>query len=130
MSFKVPSTREEIYNSVAQKVKTNLPKSNPWLRYSWIRAVLIGIAFLFFDLYQTLLIAIDDFFDDTASFESIKRKAKIYDMTPDAALQSSGFISLIGTPGSTIDITASLVHPSGATFTPKASATIANVLVH
>lgn len=128
MAFKTPSSRDEIFNSVASKVKTNLPKSNPWLRLSWIKAILIGLACLFYDLYQTLIIAIDDFFDDTASFESIKRKAKIYGMTPDAALQSSGFISMIGTIGSTITTAASLVHSSGATYTPKASATIANVL--
>jgi uncharacterized phage protein gp47/JayE len=128
MTFKVPETRDEIFNSVANKVKTNLPKSNPWKRLSWIKALLIGISCLFYDLYQTLLIAVDDWFDDTCSLTTLVRKAAPYGVTINPALQSSGFVSFPGTVGTNLPITASLVNSDGATFTPKATADVANYL--
>lgn len=128
MSFQVPENREQIYNSLANNVKTNLPKSNPWKRLSWIKAVLIGIACLFYDLYQSLLQLINAFFDDTTYGDYLKRKMAAYGLTLDPALQSSGYITFTGTVGGTITAPKTVVNTDGATYTTQTSGTITNVL--
>ena len=127
--FNVPDNREQVYNSLANNVKSNLPNSNPWKRKSWIRAVLIGFAGLIFDFYQALLQALDAFFDDTTYGVYLKRKASIYGLTINPALKASGYISFTGTPSTIIPIDTPLVNSSGKIYKTLAQVEILNTVL-
>ena len=100
--FKIPSDREEIFETLANEVKSNLPKSNPWKFLSLIRAILIAFASIIFSYYKSLEQLINAFFDDTTYGEYLDRKASIIGLSRLNATVSQGQLYFEGTAGTTI----------------------------
>ena len=96
MSINFPSSRKEVADRVKSDVKGQLPKSNPYLRNSFLQALIFGLAGRIFDLFKLADNLIDQLFWDTATGLFLKRWAAIFGIERNAATASSGNVTVYG----------------------------------
>lgn len=101
-------TREELEQSGKVDVRDELSGSNPFLRNSWLGAIVSAFAFLFFDWYEKLKELLKQFFFDTAENPYLNRWSAIWNIITNPATKASGGVVAEGTPGSPIAISSKL----------------------
>lgn len=92
----IPSSVQEIYIKLANDMKAQLEKSNPFLNKSFTKAELTAFAGRIYDVYKQLQDLINQCFDDTRRGEYLTREASDYGLTLNSATSSTGFISATG----------------------------------
>ncbi len=98
-----PETIQEIYIKLANDVKGQIAKSNPFLNKSLIKAELTAFAGRLKDVYQQIESLIDESFDDTRDGIYLIREAADYGLTLKEATSASGTVSAVGTVGTIIE---------------------------
>ncbi len=98
-----PDTIQEVYIKLANDVKSQLESTNPFKNKSLTKAELTAFAGRIYDVYTQLLYMIDQCFDDTRTGEYLSREGADYGLSLKEAGVSSGYISVVGTEGTTID---------------------------
>ena len=109
MSLDLPETASEVEARSKADVQRELAQSNPFLKNSWLGAIVTAAANRIFDFYLQLNAAIRESFPDTATGEFLTRWAAIWGKTLIAASKSSGNVVATGTATSVV--------PSGTTMT-------------
>jgi uncharacterized phage protein gp47/JayE len=123
------STRLEVINRMKSDVKANLLNSNPWLRNSFIGAIVTGFAGRIFDFYYQLGILYIQLFPHTAKGIWLELWGSLVGITRNAATQSTGNIAVQGTAGTVIPLGTTFQSSDSYTYDTTASATIANNIV-
>ena len=122
-------SRSTITDRVRTDVQRSLPESNPFLRNSFIGALIIGFAGRIYEFYLQLQIMLDEIFPDTASGTYLERWGTWKGITRNVATGASGNVTATGTPGSSIPSGSVLTSADGVEYQTTAAATIAaNVL--
>lgn len=109
MPIEIPETAAEVENRAKTDVQRALPESNPFLKNSWLSALITSFANRVFDSYLQLRAAILENFPDTATGTFLERWAAIWGKQRLAATQATGNVVATG-------IAATLV-PSGTVLT-------------
>jgi len=108
MPLEIPGSAAEVENRAKTDVQRELPEANPFLKNSWLGALVTSFANRIFDFYLQLLAAIRENFPDTATLDYLERYAAIWGKQRLAATQATGNAVATGT--------AAAVIPSGTAF--------------
>lgn len=123
MPIEIPDTAAEVENRAKTDVQRELPESNPFLKNSWLSALITSFANRIFDFYLQLNAAILENFPDTATGTFLERWAAIFGIQRLAATQATGNVVATGT-ATTIVPSGTVMTASDGNYTSTASATI------
>lgn len=126
MAIIYPDSSEEIANRIRTDVQNQLPESDPFLRESFIYALIIAEAGRLFDLYTQLKKLQNELFPDTATDEFADRWANFKGISRNPATRSEGNITVTGTATTVIPISTSFSSSAGNQYESTAAATISN----
>jgi len=122
--LEIPTTSKEVENRAKTDVQRELPESNPFLRNSWLSALIVSFANRIFDFYLQLTAAIKESFPDTATGTFLERWAAIFGKQRLAATQSTGNVVATGTAGGIIP-NGTVLTDTTSNYTTTSSGTIA-----
>lgn len=123
MAIEIPKTAAEVENRAKADVQRELPESNPFLKNSWLSALVTSFANRIFDFYIQLNAAIRENFPDTATGAFLVRWAAIWGKQRIAATQASGNVVATGTAAAVIPNGTTMTTADGS-YTSTGSATI------
>ncbi len=103
MSLNLPNNATEIEQRQKTDVQRKLTTSNPFLKNSWLGALITGIANRIYDFYLQLSILLLQVFWDTSTGDFLRRQASWFGFTENAATKSEGNVVATGTLGSIVD---------------------------
>ena len=129
-TFNLPTSRKEVSDRINSDVKAQLPNSNPFLRVSCFGSLIWGFALRIYDVYQQILIMINQFFINTASGVYLERWGNTYGITRNPATAAIGSITFTGTNTTTIPAGTSLQSLTGIVYTIDVLATISTQTVN
>lgn len=129
MPIDIPENKEEVVARSKADVQRELAQSSPFLKNSWLGAIVTAAANRIFDFYLQLKAAIKQSFPDTAIGDFLTRWAAIWGKQLLAASKSNGLAVATGTVGSVITSGTIFVVSGVGNFLSTAAATIsANVI--
>lgn len=123
MSIEIPESAAEVENRAKTDVQRELPESNPFLKNSWLSALITSFANRIFDFYLQLTAAIRENFPDTATGTFLERWAAIFGKQRLAATQATGNVVATGTATAVIP-SGTVMTGSEGNYTSTSSATI------
>ena len=123
MAIELPETAIEIDNRSKADVQRELATSNPFLKNSWLGAIVTSTSNRIFDFYLQLKEAIKQNFPDTATGDFLVRWAAIWGKQKTAATKATGNVVATGTATSVIPI-ATVLTGSKGNYTSTAAATL------
>jgi len=126
MPIIVPTTRKEIADRIRTDVQNALPQSNPFLKESWIDALISGIAGRDFDLYKFLQLAFRQLFPDTAIGEFLDRWGNFKGINRNPATTAAGLITATGIDGSIVPIASLLSNQADVVYETQENKTISS----
>lgn len=126
MSIQFPANREEVADKLRTDVQNELPESNPWLRNSFINALIVGLSGRVYEYYYQLdYNLLKELFPDTATGEFLERWGSYVNITRNPSTQAEGFISVVGTNGTIIPFDTKFQTSNGVVLETLAAATVA-----
>ncbi|UCF50245.1 MAG: baseplate J/gp47 family protein [Thermoplasmatales archaeon] len=125
MSLNFPENRKEISDRMKSDVKSNLPQSNPFLRNSFLQALIFGIAGRLYDMSKLASNLLAQLFWDTATGEYLERHAAIFGIERNAATNSIGSVTATGTAGINVPSGTQLTDSDGQIYEVQATVTLA-----
>lgn len=125
MPINFPATRKEVDNRAKADVKSQLTTSNPWLKNSFLGALITGYSGRVYEFYLQLKNALLEMFPDTATGSYIDRWGSYVGITRKASTQAMGDIVFTGTVGSVIPVGTTITSTEGLTYITQDSGTIA-----
>ena len=130
MPLNTPQNSQEVENRSKVDIQNQLPESNPFLKNSWIAALISANSNRVFDFYQNLEEAVKQTFFDTSTDEFLERQASWFGVTKLQATQSTGSLVVTGTATTIIPAATEYKTSDGEAFTTDSLATITtNVIV-
>jgi len=124
VALNIPETAAEVDDRAKADVQRELNQSNPFLKNSWLGALVTAYSNRIFDFYIQLNIAIRENFPDTATGDFLIRWAAIWGKQPQAATQSTGKVVATGTAGTFISPSTALTVAGVGDFTTVGLSTI------
>ena len=131
MPLDLPTSSTEVIQRAKTAVLREVPGSNPFLRNSWIGAIVTSIASRIYDFYLQLKEGIKQSIPDTATDEYLVRWASIWGITRLPATGASGIIVFTGTASSVIPAGTVVASSDGIEYETDGNVTIslaANVI--
>jgi uncharacterized phage protein gp47/JayE len=113
MPIQFPLNRKQVEDRAKSDVKSQLTQSNPWLKNSFLGALITGYAGRVYEFYLQLKNALLEMFPDTASSAYLERWGSYVSITRNPATQSTGSIVFTGVAATSI--------PSGTVLTSSDS---------
>lgn len=124
MPLDIPDSAQEVEARSKADVQRELNQSNPFLKNSWLGAIVTAAANRIFDFYIQLKAAIRENFPDTATGDFLTRWAAIWGKQKQAASKSNGRVVATGVAGSTIPVSTILTVSGVGEFITTGAATI------
>ena len=124
MSLNLPESATEVVQRAKTDVQREAPDSSPFLRNSWLSALITGYANRVYDFYLQLLEAIKQSFPDTATEEFLERWAAIWGRNRIAATVANGNIVATGTATTVIPTGTNFASSDGKVYQSTSVATI------
>jgi len=128
-NLNLPQNKQEVLTRLESDIKAQLPNSEPSLRTSLLGSIVFALAGRLFDIYQKILIMIQQFFINTASGVYLERWGSTYGITRNNASYASGLITFSGTSTFQIPSGSALQSVSGISYTTQSLATISTQIV-
>ncbi len=123
MALGFPESSKEVEDRIKIDVAREAPDSNPYLRNSWLLALIVGFGRRIFDFYRDADRAIESKLPDKATGQDAEDWGAIYGVTKNPATQSTGNVVATGTATTVIPL-ATLLSANGLTYQSTLSATI------
>jgi len=120
----LPSSAAEVDARSKADVQRELQQADPFLKNSWLGAIVTACANRIYDFYLQLLVALKQNFPDTATGEFLTRWAAIWGKQLQAASKSSGTVVATGTATSAIAIGTVMSVSGVGNFVSTSAATI------
>lgn len=114
MSLDLPTSAQQVVSRSKADVQRELAQSNPFLKNSWLGAIVTAAANRIYDFYLQLKAALKQSFPDTATDDYLERWGAIWGKSRLAASQAVGNVAATGA-GGTIPINTVLTI-SGKTY--------------
>lgn len=128
MPINFPGNRNEVVARQKTDVQNTLQGSNPWLRNSWLLALIIGVAGRIYDFYYQLKNnLVPNLFPWTATSEYLQRWGGWVGLSKTPATQATGTINITGIVGSTAPAATEFQLSDGSAVVTAADGTIALV---
>lgn len=108
MSLNIPDSAQEVEARSKADVQRELDQSNPFLKNSWLGAIVTAAANRIYDFYLQLNAAIRENFPDTATGDFLTRWAAIWGKQQQAATKSNGNVVATGVAGSIVRVSTTL----------------------
>lgn len=124
MSIQFPADRKTIDDRMKADVQTALPESNPFLKNSFLGALITGVAGREYEFYLQLKNALLEMFPDTADGAYLERWGSYVNINRNPASISSGYVDFTGVNGTIIPTATLLTAADAGTYTTDAVATI------
>lgn len=102
MSINIPDSRKEVSDRMLTDVQSELKGSRPFLRNSFLGALIKGLAGRVFEFYVQLETLQKNLFPDTATGEFADRWGAFLNITRNLPTTSAGFLTIEGIDGSLI----------------------------
>lgn len=99
-----PSSRKEVSDRAKTDVQSQLVDSNPFLKNSFLGAIVVGFSGRIFDLYLQLKELVKQSFPNTATGDFLVRWAEWVKLSRNPATVAEGDIIVTGTIGTVIPI--------------------------
>ncbi len=125
MTLNLPENSNEILNRSRSDVQNELPKINPFIRNSFLSAILVAHAGRSFDFSIQQNILIDELFMDTSTGEFLERWGSYKQITRNPATQAQGNITITGIVASVVPISAILTSSDDEQYETQESKAIA-----
>lgn len=125
MSLNFPETRKEITDRMKSDVKSQLSESNPYLRNSFLQALIFGIGGRLFDMSKLASNLLDQLFWDKATGDYLKRHAAIFGIEINPATAASGYITATGIAATSIPIGSQLTGSDGEIYEVQSTVSLA-----
>ena len=125
MPFNFPKNRKEVSERIKTDVKRELNTSNPFLKNSFLSAMIVGLAGRVFDFFIQLEVLTKQMFPHTATGEWLERWGSYRDISRDPATGSTGQVIAIGTESSAIAAGLILSSSDGLEYETVGSTSIA-----
>jgi uncharacterized phage protein gp47/JayE len=122
--IELPSSANEVIQRAKTDVLREMPGSNPFLRNSWLSAIITGIASRIYDFYLQLKAAIRQSIPDTATDDYLVRWAAIWGITRLPATAASGIVVFTGTAGTVIPAGTVVTSSDGLEYETEGDVTI------
>ena len=124
MSLNLPENAQVVIDRSKTDVQRLLPGSNPFLKNSYLCAIITSNANRTFDFYDQLRLFQLLLFPDTATGEFLERWAAIFGVTRLPATQSEGNVIAGGVAGTNIPLGTVYVNTDGQTFTSTSTVSV------
>jgi len=124
MSLNLPDSAKEVVDRAKVSVQRAAPGSNPFLRNSWLGAIVTGTAERVFDFYLQLKQALLQAIPDTATGTYLVRWATIWGVIRLPATEASGLVVFTGTATTTVPGGTVVVSTTGQEYTTQGATTI------
>lgn len=124
MALKFPTSAKEVSDRSKADVQRELATSNPFLRNSWLGAIVTSAANRIFDFYLQLKVALRESFPDTATGTYLTRWAAIWGKQIIAASKANGIVVATGTAVASIPISTIMTVSGVGNFISTAAGTI------
>lgn len=102
MAIILPESRKEILQNLQTDFVANIPESDPFIRESWLLALLIAISYRDFDIYTQIGQMILQLFPNTATGIFARQWGNLKGVNINSATSATGFISVPGVAGTKI----------------------------
>jgi uncharacterized phage protein gp47/JayE len=130
MALQFPADRNEVATRMKTDVQNNLSGSNPFLRNSYLGALIVSLAGRIYDFYYQLQNnLLPNLFPDTAESSYLQRWGGWVGISKNPATQASGNIVVTGTSGTAIPDGTGLGTSDGNAVQTTEDATLASVSV-
>lgn len=126
MPLNIPTSASEVEARSKADVQRELEQSNPFLKNSWLGAIVTAAANRIFDFYLQLQAALKENFPDTAVGDFLIRWAAIWGKQRIAASKSNGNVVATGVAGSVVPIGTVMAASGVGDFTSTGAATISD----
>ena len=126
----IPESAQEVEDRSKADVQRELEQSNPFLKNSWLGALVTAAANRIFDFYIQLTAAIRENFPDTATGTFLTRWAAIWGKQTLAATKSNGRVVATGTATSVIPVSTVLTVSGVGNFISTSAATISDQTIN
>jgi len=125
MPLDLPSSAVEVISRAKTAVLRLVPGANPFLRNSWLGAIVTSCAERVYDFYLQLKEALKQSFPDTATGDWLVRWAGIWGITKLPATSATGVVAFTGTVATTIPAGTIIANSAAAEYVTAADTTIA-----
>ncbi len=130
MPLDIPESAAEVEARSKADVQRELDQSNPFLKNSWLGAIVTAAANRIFDFYLQLKAAIVENFPDTAMGTFLTRWAAIWGIQLLPATKSTGNVVATGVAASVIPISTVMAVSGVGNFISTAAATISAQVIN
>lgn len=124
MTIQFPNNRKEIADRMKADVQAQLPNSNPFLKNSYLGALITGAAGRNYEFYLQLSNALLEMFPDTATGSYLERWGSYVGINRNPATRASGNVVFTGVGGSFIPAGTILNSSDGLSYVTQAAATL------
>lgn len=125
MSIDLPDNASEIDSRAKIDVQRELTGSNPFLKNSWLGAIITAFSNRIFDFYLQLKVLLLQLFWNTSTGEFLEIQASWFSILRLAATQSIGNIVITGTAGTNVPDSTEWKTSDGISFLTTIAATLA-----
>lgn len=129
MAIKIPNSATEIVQRAKTDVQRQVPASNPFLKNSWLGALIAAFSNRIYDYYLQLNEAFKQAMPDTATAEILERWAAIWGINRLAATVSTGNIVATGTATTVITTGTLFSDSSGNIYESTLGVTITTTIL-
>lgn len=129
MAIKIPESATEIVQRAKTDVQRQVPASNPFLKNSWLGALIAAFSNRIYDYYLQLNEAFKQAIPDTATAEILERWAAIWGINRLAATVSTGNIVATGTATTVITTGTLFSDSSGNIYESTLGVTITTTIL-
>jgi uncharacterized phage protein gp47/JayE len=126
----LPSSSKEVVQKTKTEFEQEVPESNPFLKASWISAVLTALGKRVYAFYVTMQLLIEQLFPDTAVDQYLDRWLAIWGLSNNAATRATGFVSFGGTVGGAIPLATAMNATNGLTYLVINAGVVSHVIVN
>lgn len=129
MALNLPESATEVVNRAKTDVQRAVPGANPFLRNSWLSALITGYANRVYDFYLQLKEALRQAIPDTATGNYLVRWASIWGITRLPASAATGTVVFTGTAGNTVPTRTVVADSTGLEYETQADITLSDNVV-
>lgn len=129
MPLDIPDNALEVEQRAKTDVQREIPGSNPFLKNSWVGALITGYANRIFDFYIQLREAIELAFPDSTSGEYLERWAAIYGLQRLPASIATGNVVATGSLGASVVLGTQISSSDGKIYETTSTVLITNSIV-
>ncbi len=124
MALNIPDNATVVEQRAKTDVQRELATSAPFLKNSWLGAIITGYANRIYDFYLQLFEVQKQSFPDTATLTQLERWAAIWSITRLAATVATGNVVATGVDTTTVPISTVYKTSDGLTYTSTAAVVI------